>query len=262
MAEQLRGATAPTVPSRSPLNRENLKFCRRRTTTARGSTTAWGTTTTAPSCSPLNPKVSPLQDHHCPWLNNCVGHGNYRAFLQFLAYATAATCHALGPAVRARRVRAVGGNRQPRRAHRHPVPGWVSISWDKVQGLVCAVGPLGVFRTGIESRVGAPCPRPARRDVGFVLCMTTLAKERATHLSSRPMIACLASSSWQPLLACLAAAVATSYAAHAHVRLWSHPCSLCRGQGPLFQEVRSLDRRWCWRRARLCHVVPLLCFLL
>ena len=83
-----------------------------------------------------------------------MGHGNYRAFLQFLAYATAATCHALGllaahavyalsAATASRVVRtgiqsrvgvtlmvhgsgcscAVGGDRQPHKPHRHPVQG-------------------------------------------------------------------------------------------------------------------------------------------
>lgn len=35
-------------------------------------------------------------DHHCVWINGCVGHGNYRAFLCMCMYLTMAAVHALG----------------------------------------------------------------------------------------------------------------------------------------------------------------------
>ncbi|PNH00566.1 hypothetical protein TSOC_013607 [Tetrabaena socialis] len=40
--------------------------------------------------------ASPTQDHHCPWTNNCIGHGNYRAFFLFLIYVNAALIHVVG----------------------------------------------------------------------------------------------------------------------------------------------------------------------
>ena len=36
-------------------------------------------------CSSIQSNVLRM-DHYCPWMNNCIGHFNYKFFLQFLAY--------------------------------------------------------------------------------------------------------------------------------------------------------------------------------
>ena len=40
------------------------------------------------------------QDHHCPWINNCVGHFNYGHFVRFLFYVDVACSYHLAMMVR------------------------------------------------------------------------------------------------------------------------------------------------------------------
>lgn len=34
-------------------------------------------------------------DHHCPWIDNCVGHNNYGHFMRFVLYVVAACSYVI-----------------------------------------------------------------------------------------------------------------------------------------------------------------------